>query len=540
MNLLIVDDEVFTVRAIQTTLDWAKLGIEKTFSAYNAARAKEIIISENIDLILCDIEMPKEDGLSLVAWLRQLEVHSDKNSKKQTTEVVFLTCHSEFEYARKALQMNVFDYVVKPVDFEELEKTICKAIEKIRAEQQKKLKTQMGEYWLENKKIAEEQFWRNMFKNSGTISPEAAEESARRQNIVFDKDKIYRLILFKIRKISTSLEKWDNELIMFAMQNMAKELILNDLDSSRVVVRDNDFIIISESSEQSEIQVLCESYISSCKKYMGVAVICYISNSVFCEELPDAVASLVRLAKNDVAGANNIVFDCGVHIMEEAELTIPADLKERLDRGDFNEFYTLYRKFMEEAVRSQCLNYAVLKNIQHDLLQCFFVYMERHHLQAHQVFRQISSIDAGSRDADTPELFGVDVVTVEQLDDWVQKCVTMLEKEKDINHVPANEAIIEKIRKYVLEHLDGEIGRDEIAAYVNLSPDYMSKIFKNITRKTLSQYIVDERMEKAVLLMRTTNLNISQIAMQVGCDNFSYFTKLFKKYTGKTPREYRL
>ena len=105
MNILIVDDEVFTVRAIQTTLDWEGLGIQKVFSAYNAARARDIISENKIDLMLCDIEMPREDGLSLVAWLRE---------QGYTMEVIFLTCHSEFEYARRALKLHVFDYVVKP------------------------------------------------------------------------------------------------------------------------------------------------------------------------------------------------------------------------------------------------------------------------------------------------------------------------------------------------------------------------------------------------------------------------------------------
>ena len=64
MKLLIVDDEIFTVRAIQTTIDWAKTGVDQTFSAYNAAKAREILMNETIDLMICDIEMPREDAVS--------------------------------------------------------------------------------------------------------------------------------------------------------------------------------------------------------------------------------------------------------------------------------------------------------------------------------------------------------------------------------------------------------------------------------------------------------------------------------------------
>lgn len=182
MNVLIVDDEVFTVRAIQTTLDWESFGITKTFSAYNAAKAREILKAESIDLMICDIEMPREDGLSLVSWVRE---------EGYTPLVIFLTCHSEFEYARKALKLQVFDYVVKPVDFEEMENTIRKAVEKIREERQEGIKTRMGEYVLENRRMLEEHFWQDLLTSRQVFSPEAIEEMARNQNIELDKDRPY-------------------------------------------------------------------------------------------------------------------------------------------------------------------------------------------------------------------------------------------------------------------------------------------------------------------------------------------------------------
>ena len=185
MKLLIVDDEIFTVRAIQTTIDWAKTGVDQTFSAYNAAKAREILMNETIDLMICDIEMPREDGLSLVEWLRQ---------KGMDTEVIFLTCHSEFDYARRALQLKVFDYVVKPVNFEEMEKTISKAVERILAARADRTKTKVGEYWLENKREAEALFWHWVLAKSGR-SPETMEERAGKQEIDFNKDSTWILIL---------------------------------------------------------------------------------------------------------------------------------------------------------------------------------------------------------------------------------------------------------------------------------------------------------------------------------------------------------
>ena len=157
-------------------------------------------------------------------------------------------------------------------------------------------------------------------------------------------------------------------------------------------------------------------------------------------------------------------------------------------------------------------------------MQCFFVYMERRSLQAHKIHWLNSERAA----------------TVEQMDRWVQKCLDALMTDAGENTAGSTELVVRKIKEYVLAHLGEELTRENIAAQVNLSPDYMSKVFKTEMNTTLSQYIIDERMEKAVLLMRTTRLNVSRIAMEVGYGNFSYFTKLFKKHTGLTPREYRL
>ena len=516
MNILIVDDEVFTVRAIQTTLDWESLGIHKAFSAYNAAKAREIIETQKIDLMICDIEMPREDGLSLVSWLRE---------QGYTMEILFLTCHSEFEYARQALKLKVFDYVVKPVDFDELEKAVKSAVKKLEDERQKEIKTQMGEYWMENKQVVEQRFWQSLLTPAEQKSPEAMELDAKKQNIEFDKDKVYRLILISVKKIRTLLDNWNDELLIFTLQNLAKELILKDLYSNRTMEARDKFLIISETTEAGEIRRLCEDYAAVCKKYVGTSVFCYVSNSIFCEEFAQSYESLCMVEKNDVAGTEEIVFDSGLGVSGgNFELSVPESMKELLYRGDKDGFLKMYRSFIQDAAASRRLNYNSLKNVQQDLLQCFLVYMERNHLHAHEV-RWLSQESAES---------------VEQMNRWVERSLDTLFINDGETPATPTELVVEKIKTYVLGHLGEELTRESIAGQVNLSPDYMSKIFKSETGVTLSQYIIDERMEKAVLLMRTTRLNVSQIALEVGCDNFSYFTKLFKKHTGQTPREYRL
>ena len=82
------------------------------------------------------------------------------------------------------------------------------------------------------------------------------------------------------------------------------------------------------------------------------------------------------------------------------------------------------------------------------------------------------------------------------MNQWVKSCLDLLLTHQPEEKLSYNEMVIEKVKNYILNHLGEPLSRDSIAGQVNLSPDYMSKIFKNITGKNLSQYIVDERMEK--------------------------------------------
>ena len=94
MNLLLVDDEVYVVRTLQKKIDWERQGVDRVFTAFNVERAKEIFLQEKIDILLTDIEMPRESGMQLIHWVREQE---------KDCQMICLTCHAEFQYAQEAL-----------------------------------------------------------------------------------------------------------------------------------------------------------------------------------------------------------------------------------------------------------------------------------------------------------------------------------------------------------------------------------------------------------------------------------------------------
>ncbi len=128
IRTLIIDDEKQSVQLIRERTDWKKLKIDEVYEANSAEEARRVMEEHNIHLVLCDIEMPGESGLDFIQWLR---AESDLNGKN--TECIILTCYPEYSYMRKALQLGCSDYLIKPIEKEELEKVVEKAVKNIQS-----------------------------------------------------------------------------------------------------------------------------------------------------------------------------------------------------------------------------------------------------------------------------------------------------------------------------------------------------------------------------------------------------------------------
>lgn len=126
-QILLVDDELLTIQAVWMNIDWEGIGISGVFLCDSVPEAKRILEQEEIALVVSDIEMPGEDGIAFASWIR---------SKMPWLLVFFLTGYAEFTYAKAAVSLQAEDYILKPVDYGELEKRLREAVEKVQLLQQ--------------------------------------------------------------------------------------------------------------------------------------------------------------------------------------------------------------------------------------------------------------------------------------------------------------------------------------------------------------------------------------------------------------------
>lgn len=122
MQVLLVDDEIVAVNALKRRVDWAQYQVSQVFTARSMQEAQEIFKQQKIDFMLCDIEMPNGSGLELFEWVKIYY---------PLTECVYITCHPEYKYIRKALKLGSADYILKPIDYEELNGVLHELVKRL-------------------------------------------------------------------------------------------------------------------------------------------------------------------------------------------------------------------------------------------------------------------------------------------------------------------------------------------------------------------------------------------------------------------------
>ena len=119
MKVLLVDDESYMTEYLKKLVDWKSYGFEEVLTASGGSIARDLIEQKKPELLVTDIRMPRVSGLDLVKYI---------DEKNYPTKTIILSGYSEFEYARAALRLDVEDYILKPINEEELIRSLenCK------------------------------------------------------------------------------------------------------------------------------------------------------------------------------------------------------------------------------------------------------------------------------------------------------------------------------------------------------------------------------------------------------------------------------
>ena len=289
MNLLLVDDEAFALEALQNAVDWHALGIDQVFSCNNITSAKELCTHADIHLMICDIEMPNGTGIDLAHWI--FENHPD-------ILILFLTCHSDFFYAREAIQYHAFAYLLKPFDIEELSNTVRDAVQQINASLKQKNGLQASQKPAE-RLLAAEHFWqqlvRGIYQNSDT---DYLSWNARQKGVFFDPSLRYVPILFYI--VSIPSPDTDLGILSYCIKNAVNELFLDNKNFPPALELEPRFFLalLAEASfpNPEQLQNKCNELIAFFRRKFQITLQVLTGNAVDHTTLPRQTALLTSQA----------------------------------------------------------------------------------------------------------------------------------------------------------------------------------------------------------------------------------------------------
>ncbi|MEQ8198965.1 MAG: response regulator [Clostridiaceae bacterium] len=525
MRILIVDDDLLITEVIRDSINWRVLAIDDIDIAHTVAGAKKLFEEKIPDIVLCDIEMPQASGIDLLKWIRG-------NSYK--CEFIFLTCHENFEFASTALEYNAISYITKPFNIDKTEMAISKAVEKIRKESYLEQYSQYGRYWINNKRIMAESFWRELLFSSISDNEDLVIEEISKRNLQLDINEDFFLVLVSVIKGVNEDISVDYQVFEYGVKKLSSETILGDLHLDNTIYYVDErkhyaAVIVPGNESVINVKERCRDFIYNCDKYLKCRAACYISNKVKMTSLAESRIALEEMDEN------NIVFRSKVFIYGEDDFlnsnehyAVNADiLVEMLEKGEKLKIINYMKEEMELLAARGNLDATVIYSIHQDFMQILYAFLYKNEIQAHKLFsdKVCQKLNSSATKSMFDMLKWIHFITTKTID--------------FIEEVKKSHTIIDKAKEYIHEHYKEDITKKDVAASVFLTPDYMAKIFKSKTGIAVKEYVNYYRIEKAKELLRNNNISISMVAAEVGFDNFSYFSTLFKKVTGTSPGSYR-
>lgn len=523
MKLLIVDDKVQCIQAIEDMMDFASLGIDRYFTAQSVRKAKEQILGNKIDILLADVEMPGESGLDLLAWIRE---------KKLDVSCIFMASNPEFSNVQRAIALGGQGYLLKPLDADELRKFLGKTV---CARKEYDILRIKSNFYEANEKRITRDFWKDLFYENISSERKSVEHQIRSRNLIVSPDWIYGVVLLMVR---TWREDRYDRLDRFVINNVAQELF-------EITVK--EFVVwqdVMQFGERAQIAIcgaekgdrvfeLCRQFASQytqiIRRYADVRIIAYIGKTVSIEHVAQEIENLLFMDSKHLE-------DHGVVLYTEAENLIRLDLGAN---DKFRRWGQLLCGGKITRVHRELFEYLDHLDVSGGLNKRSFYYFHTRYLeilaryvQEHQIVMSRLTEEAEHR-----LCFENATRNLQSMKAWIDCSLGQLEeiaRNDDMDLDP-----IEATIKYIRDNIADSLEMSELAANVHFNQDYLTRIFKRRMNMSVKNYIVTFRMERSKELLESTDLPIAEIAYQVGYANYTSFNRAFKKQFGESPQTFR-
>lgn len=521
-TVLLVDDEEEVIQIISKKIPWEKIGFRVLGYALNGVKALEMAEEMQPDVVMTDIRMPYMDGLELSRRLKK---------ESPTIHILLFTGFDEFEYAKTAIQLEIDDYILKPMNSKELIDVFTKLKRNLDQERQEQRNIEdLREYYLKTLPVVQSEYFstlldgRPLEKKTQEILKQSVERPylavvvihTSAHQIPADIDPVYLPIAVR-KQIEEGLgEKWKGYFFPYR----------------------GDTAMIAQMENPDDVTALtddCDRMTKTVQRLIGAVVT--IGIGAVCSDLKELQGSYNGARE---AVSYRVLYGTvrAINIREIApseDTSMPYSDNEPLHQifkqihmGSETDIKKAVQAYVESTLKS-------VSTVEHYRILVMGVVAEFYRFAADN---QIPQDQLGPVEENLyRELSDMDADGVGQ---WMLKSAlkfhdALVQARKD-----SSRSFVKDAKEYVADHYrEPELSLDQVCGALGVSNSYFSTIFKKETGISFISYLTQYRMEEASNILLTTQDKNYVIAEQVGYTDANYFSYVFKKQFGMSPSRYR-
>ena len=518
-KVAVADDENTIRRGICNFIDWRRMGYQIVADFEDGKELLEYIEQHEVDVVLTDIRMAEVGGLDVARIISEKEL---------PVKVVIISGYKEFEYARQALKYNVMNYILKPIQIDEIEKTFEQIYEQFQQEEQEKNQRKgMERDAKELLPELQEQFWLRVLLG-GLRNRDNIIQKKEFLNLKFDTDTPCAVAEIQINLDEKVTRKY------YAEKNSRYNLLNNIFSGS---VEEMNYYPVYLSREQLKIvitsarQIRKEAFVRVLEKHLA--------------ERTREIESLVSLKLNYRLEQSFSNFT----EMADYYASMQIHMHRKTERVyEFNET-DQQRLLQKYQLLLDIINSGDMESLDSQIVNIMFEFRELPLMERKNVLIDMFSMLLQRFTKMNQELWmdvkeQVDysiILNAPDKENLQRVCSDLLHRIKQIVEEHQGEVsrnITDQIIEYLKEHYQEDISLDLLADRYYLNPSYLSRMFKQCMGIGLTDYLIELRMENAKKLLLTGKYKVYEISQMVGYKSDKYFFRVFKSYTGQSPLEF--
>ena len=526
-RVLLADDEEEIRAGISRKIDWSSLGFALVGEAENGAEALELAEQLRPDVVLTDIKMPFMDGIELCRRLKQ---------SLPASKLVVFSGFDDFEYARQAVGMNVFEYILKPISAPELSGVLERLKAQLDEQRMERCNIEaLRSRYEESLPLLRELFYTRLL--DGQLSPRLIKERAAEYEIELPEG-TWAVALVQVDCLRESGKVERDELLLLSVRAFLQEHFAMDGCDVRSVLYNDAVALLAHLDERQRIYPLMEELGRLCKladSYLGVSLRVGLGLPCFGPQALHSSAEQARSALDYrvLMDTDNVIYIGDLESDRSAWLSLEEEdqraLAAAVKLGSEGQVEQVIGGLMERVRESRL-----------SLPQCHLFFLE--------IVTCLIKL-ARSGGAEVEEVFGsdfnglvsiTDFRSLEELERWLDGCCLKLRELLGRRRTDSAWRLVESAKDYIdCSYSDSGLSVETLCSHLHLSPTYFSTLFKRETGMSFTAYVTNVRMEQAARLLRDTEDKTYLIAEKTGYTDPNYFSYVFRRRFGVTPSKYR-